>query len=334
MKYFAGVLLLLSFILNTGYSEPAKGKYPFFSIVSRHGKLQVKGTYLCDKYGSKIQLRGISSHMLNTSALFITPESIRYLVNEFKIDVFRAAMYYDNEIFFNNPQDMISRVTNIVDICEKAGIYCIIDWHTITDKNPLKYKDYAKKFFEQMLDLYAKKDHVIYEICNEPNGDDVHWTNAIKPYAEEMIPLIRAKADNVILVGTGTWSQDVHEPAEDPLPFKNIMYVFHFYAGSHHQELRDRVEAAAKKIPIFVSEWGSTGNSGSGNFDPVETAKWLKLCDKYKISTCNWSFWASTEESAILNVLKLKAGSLESGKFKDEMLSPSGKLVRKYTRAQ
>lgn len=51
---------------------------------------------------------------------------------------------------------------------------------------------------------------MLYEICNEPNGN-VTWNDNVKPYAETVIPVIRANTNAIILVGSPTWSQDLHE---------------------------------------------------------------------------------------------------------------------------
>ncbi|MGC8764993.1 MAG: glycoside hydrolase family 5 protein [Brevinematia bacterium] len=339
MRYF----ILISLILLAGcapvkkdtvakvFNSGIKGNYPEGSVVAKYGKLCVIGTKLCDNKGNPVQLMGMSTHDITTSYAYITPQTVSYLAKSWKIDVLRIAMYYDNEKYANNPEEVKSRVKSIVDICESNGIYVIIDWHTLSDKNPLKHKEKAKAFFDEMSYLYGEKDHVIYEICNEPNGEDVHWNNAIKPYAMEVIPVIRKHdGDAIILVGTGTWSQDIDEPALDPLPYSNVMYVFHFYANSHKQELRERVISVADKIPLFCSEWGTTGNTGLSGFNPEESRIWLELLAKYKISWCNWAFWAAADDCAAIKIFKLKAGSLESGDITDDMLSKSGRFVRDW----
>ncbi|MGC8770806.1 MAG: glycoside hydrolase family 5 protein [Brevinematia bacterium] len=308
-----------------------KGSYPENSVVAKYGKLKVIGTKLCDSKGNPVQLMGMSTHDITTSYAYITPETIKYLTTKWKIDILRIAMYYDNESYANRPEEVKSTVKNIVDLCETNGIYVIIDWHTLSDKNPLKHKEKAKAFFKEMSYLYGEKDHVIYEICNEPNGEEVKWKNAIKPYAMEVIPIIREHDDDaIILVGTATWSQDIEEPVLDPLPFDNVMYVFHFYANTHKQELRDRVLSVVDKIPLFCSEWGTTGSTGLSGFNPEESTKWLKLLAEYKISWCNWAFWAAVDDCAAINISKIKAGSLESGEIDDKMLSKSGRFVRDW----
>ena len=96
---------------------------------------------------------------------------------------------------------------------------------------------------------------MLYEICNEPNGG-TSW-ESIKAYAEEIIPVIREKKpDAVILVGTPTWSQEIDKAAESPLEDKNVMYTLHFYAGTHKDDLRNRLESYAQNgLPIFSVFW-------------------------------------------------------------------------------
>lgn len=72
---------------------------------------------------------------------------------------------------------------------------------------------------------------------------------SVKEYATDIISEIRKyDPDNIILVGSPHWDQDLHLVAESPLKgFNNIMYTLHFYAATHKQELRDRAEAAWEK---------------------------------------------------------------------------------------
>ena len=92
-----------------------------------------------------------------------------------------------------------------------------------------------------MAGRYKDYNNVIYEICNEPNN--CSWQD-IKNYAMEVIPAIRAKdRDAIIIVGTPTWSQlgsagHLYEPVDDPITgYGNLMYAFHFYASdpAHNQ---------------------------------------------------------------------------------------------------
>ena len=66
----------------------------------------------------------------------------------------------------------------------------------LDDNNPMTYKEEAKEFFDEMSREYKDIPNVLYEICNEPNGEEVTWDDVIKPYAEEMIEVIRNNSKN------------------------------------------------------------------------------------------------------------------------------------------
>lgn len=81
-----------------------------------------------------------------------------------------------------------------------------------------------------MATKYGKHPNVIYEIWNEP--DYFEW-DEVKAYSEEVIEVIRTiDPDNIILVGSPHWDQDLHLVAADPIQnVSNIMYTMHFYAA-------------------------------------------------------------------------------------------------------
>ena len=64
---------------------------------------------------------------------------------------------------------------------------------------------------------YQDIPNVLFEICNEPNGD-VTWDEDIKPYAQEITKTIRNNySDSIILVGTPNWSKDLESVRKNPL---------------------------------------------------------------------------------------------------------------------
>ena len=92
-----------------------------------------------------------------------------------------------------------------------------------------------------MAKKYKGYNNIIYEICNEPNNTS--WKNDIKPYCRSVIKTIR-KYDKkaIIICGSNTWSQDIHEAAMDRITgYKNIAYSLHFYANTHTDWLRQRL---------------------------------------------------------------------------------------------
>jgi endoglucanase len=315
--------MLLS--LNAGLSGEASSAATVSKTpVERHGQLSVKDGRLVDRAGKPVQLKGISSHGIQWYGDFVNERAIRSLRDDWGISVFRVAMYTENDGYISNPA-LKKKVKEAVEAARKLGVYVIIDWHILSDNDPNKHKAKAKAFFSEMAGLYGKTPNVIYELANEPNGG-VTWKGQIKPYIEEVTAVIRAKdPDNIIIAGTGTWSQDIQDAADNPVADANTMYALHFYAGTHGKALRDRIDyALRKKAPIFVSEWGTSDALGSGGPFLSEAKVWIDFLNSRKISWVNWSLSDKNETSAAL-----LPGANKTGSWPDSQLSPSGRFVKK-----
>jgi len=308
----------------------ASAAYPVGSPVAVNGQLSVCGAHLCNEGGSPIQLRGVSSHGLSWYGQYMNRSSIAWLASDWGVDVVRAAMYTEQGGYVDGgswQRNLLeARLDTMVAATEAAGVYLIIDWHILTDKNPQTNQDSAISFFKRMVSKYHGKSHILWEICNEPNGTTT-WTQ-ISAYANAVIPAIQAiNAQAVIIVGTPTWSQDVDVAAAAPLSYANVMYTLHFYAGTHKQALRDRVATAiAKGLPIFSTEWGTTDASGDGNVDTASSREWLDSLASWKISWCNWSISDKVESSAAL-----VSGADTLGGWTETGLTASGRFVRNHT---
>ena len=139
-----------------------------------------------------------------------------------------------------------------------------------------------------------------------------------------MVKTIRANAPkSIILIGSGTWSQDILDPANNPVSGSNLMYTCHFYAGTHGQWLRDRISPAMNKdLPVFVTEWGTSRADGSGGAFTSESEQWLTFLHQKGISRANWSLCDKNETSAAL-----KPGTPASRAWTDNDLTESGKFV-------
>jgi len=300
------------------------------TVVERFGQLRVEGTKLLAQDGRQIQLRGMSSHGLQWAGKYANENVLRWLRDDWNIQIWRSALYL-KEGGFISQRSLKFVLEDSVDAAIKLGIYVIIDWHVHQDRDPNVYKDEALEFFAEMSQKYGAYPNVLYEICNEPNGNDVTWSGSIKPYAQEVIAEIRKyDPDNIIIVGTPSWSQRVDSAALDPIQSSNIMYTLHFYAGTHRQELMDKaIYAVEKGLPVFVTECGTTQSSGSGGIYEKEFIEWLVLLKRYGISWVNWSVTNKGEDSG---VLIYNADRNAEGGWTDDILSPSGRFIRKILR--
>lgn len=314
-------------MLKAGYS------YPEGSPVFHNGQLSVSGTNLVSECGKVVQLKGMSSHGLAWTPACYTEESLTSLAKDWNVDIFRLAIYTHEwggycktgSQQWKTPEEYNKFIDNLVDICGKLGIYCIIDWHVLNEGsgNPNTTLEYAVPFWEYMSQKHKDDKHVLYEICNEPNGMNVKW-ETVKKYADTIIPIIRKNdPDKIIICGSPTWSQDVDKAAEDPLQYDNVMYSLHFYSGTHDSYLRDKAEVAMNKgLAIFVTECGTSSASGDGGVFSDEFDEWVNWMNKFKISWLDWSFVDKNETSAGLN-----PGAVSAKNWTD--VSNSGRYIMK-----
>lgn len=291
------------------------------------GKLAVKGNQLCTADGTPIQLRGVSTHGLSWFPQYVNAQLFGE-IRGWGANVIRLAMYtaeYNGYCTGGNQSQLKELVKNGVQYATEQNLYVIIDWHILSDGNPNTYKAQAVEFFKEMSSLYKDNDHVLYEICNEPNGG-TGWSE-IKSYAKEIIGVIRANdPDGVILVGTPTWSQEVDKAAADPITeYENIMYTLHFYADTHRDSLRNTLKAAVEGgLPVFVSEFGICDASGNGNINIQQADAWIQLLNQYGVSFVSWNLSNKAESSSLI----ASGCSKTSGITQDE-LSESGKWLLK-----
>ena len=312
IRYLAALLLAFC-------SVPAIAE----SAVERHGQLRVEGNRIVDSRGDPVMLRGMSLFWSQWEPQFYNEEAIRWLRDDWHVNVVRAAIAVHRGGYMEHPEAETRKAEAVIEAAVKLGLYVIVDWHA-HEPEP----EAAGRFFSQIARKYGHLPNLIYETYNEPLREH-DWSTMVKPYHMAVIPKIRAHdPDNIIVAGTQTWSQDVDKAADDPLPFSNVAYTLHFYAGTHKQPLRDKAEAALKKgIALFVTEWGTTNADGDGPVFAEETRRWFDFMEENKLSYLNWSVATRREGSAALI-----PGASPKGRWPMKVLTPSGRFVREQLR--
>jgi endoglucanase len=299
-----------------------------------------------------VQLRGISTAGLQWFGEIVNARAFTALAKDWQADVVRLALYVGEDGYAFHPE-LKRQVWKGIELAIARGLYVIVDWHVLTPGNPnAEVYQGARDFFDEVSRTYGRYPHVLYEIMNEPNGG-VSWVTDLKPYADEMVATIRANdPDGIILIGSGTWSQDVDIAAMNPVKGKNLAYTLHFYAGSHGEPLRKKVESALHLgVAVFASEWGTSEASGTGGVFLPASEEWLAFLDRHTIGWINYSLCDKDETSAALKsaVVLRKEGQtavLDRGSllvpstvgpegyelWPVEQLSPSGAFVRAHMR--
>lgn len=250
-------------------------------------QLHVDGMFLLDASGDTVVLNGPSLGWHSNWGRFYNDSTVMAFKEKWGANITRAAIgaHTSGDVvncYDADSADAMTKLYTVIDAAIANGMYIICDWHS--HENRL---DDAMKFFTDVTGKYGDTPNIIYEIWNEPT--EVEWQE-IKDYANKLIPVIREKAPNsVIIVGTPRWDQDVDIASESPLEFDNLLYALHFYAASHGDEYRAKAEKAiANGLPLIISECGSMENTGDGPIGYESWDKWVKIADDNKLSMLMW----------------------------------------------
>nr|ACB38289.1 beta-1,4-endoglucanase-1 precursor [Radopholus similis] len=283
-----------------------------------YGQLSVSGTKLLSSSGTAVALHGNSLFWSQWYPDFWTASVVQQLKCNWNANIVRAAMGVDQGGYLTTASTQYALVVAVVEAAITQGIYVIVDWHVSAT-----YQSDAVAFFTKVSAAYGSYPHVLYETYNEPTS--VSWTDVLVPYHKAVIAAIRANdADNIIICGTPTWSQDVEVASANPITgYSNIMYTFHYYAATHGASYRSKVTTAVNNgLPVFVTEYGTCESSGSGTIDSSSSATWWTFLDGLGISYVNWAIDNKDETCAALTTSG-SASTVGSSSY----WSTSGKLV-------
>ncbi|MCG5446532.1 cellulase family glycosylhydrolase [Micromonospora sp. NIE79] len=271
--------------------------------VERHGQLRVCGTTMCDRSGARVQLRGISSMWLNweTAPYAENLSALTWMRDNWNLQVIRAAMGVEPAgAYLSDPTRARAQVETIINNAVTAGVYVIVDWHAHEAQNN---QSQAVAFFGDLARRYGHLPNVIWEPYNEPL--QVSWTNVIKPYHQAVVSAIRAAdPDNIVVLGTPTWSQDVDVAAASPVTGTNLMYTLHFYSCTHGASLRAKGDAAIRAgLALFVTEWGASNADGGldGRACLPEAQSWIDWMKANGISWTAWKLDVGTDTTNLLS---------------------------------
>ncbi len=295
-----------------------------YRVVDQFGQLSIEGNNIVNQQGGVVSLEGMSMFWSQWIDKYYNYSCIKWLRDDWHCEVIRATMAIEPGGYIKKPKKEMKKMVAVIDACIDLGIYVIVDWHSHRAETEIEE---SIRFFTEIARRYGDEPNILYEIYNEPLK--VSWDEVVKPYHEQVIAAIRKyDPDNIILVGSPLWSQNVDEAAENPIEDKNTAYTLHFYPGTHKQWLRDKaLYAMDKGLALWVTEYGTCNSDGKGPIDHDELKLWYNFMEKNKLSWCNWSVSDKEETSAIL-LPKARA----RGKWSDAMLSESGKIVREKLR--
>jgi endoglucanase len=244
------------------------------------------------------------------------------LADSWNATVVRAAIAaHEGGDYQTHPENNLNRARAVIDGAIAKGVYVIVDWHS----HQLLQAD-AQEFFSTLATEYADAPNVIWETFNEPPSTTYSWAT-LKPYHAAVIDSIRdAGSQNLVIVGSPNWSQDVDVASASPLADANVAYTLHFYANTHGQWLRDKANTAlGRGAALFVTEYGTCNASGNGGFNERATREWFAWMDANQISSANWSMHDKVETASAL-----APGADSEGPWTADEVTASGFLVLEY----
>ena len=312
--------------------------------VALHGPLHVAGAKLVDACGRPVRLSGVS-HFWHTweGKEHWNREAVAWLRDDWRVSVIRAPLAAHPGVdgdYLTAPDSSEAQLRRLVEGAIAEGMYVIVDFHA---HNP--YPAEAVELLGKIARDYGDTPNVIYAIWNEPEGTqepggpEATWA-AIKDYAREVIPAIRAHdPDNVIVVPTPFYDQFPDVAAADRLTEEflgvtadNVMYDVHAYAGQHKADVRARAQAALDEgLPVIMTEVGRVGvDWGPDNaIDSASFAEWMAWIDANDISYTKWSLSTRDERSS-----SLRPGAAATGGWTAADLTEEGAWNRAHFRAE
>jgi endoglucanase len=305
--------------------------------VEKHGHLRVQGAHIVDEHGEPVVLRGYGLfwHQWPEGGPFYNKDCVNWLIDDFKCTIIRPYIGHELGGYVANPKKAIDYCDIVVQTCIDRGIYVIVNLHTY---EAVENEAKAAEFFATQSKKWGGYKNVLFQPWNEPlNTDKGHnWSSVIKPYHERLVKVIRDNdpddIDNIIILGTETWSQDVDKAADDPVAGTNLVYSLHFYCNSewHQQFLLDKASYAyTRGLPMIADEYGFSNPSADGPFNTDWGGKWLDWLESKKIGHIPFAIGNKYE-----TMCALKTGNTNytGGWDPQADLKESGRFFREYFR--
>ena len=261
--------------------------------------------------GKEVQVKGMSltwSMYWPYGSSFYGQSFIDTLVGGWNVELVRSAMGvvppWGHGSYMTRPEYFSAQMDTVVQAAIKNDVYVLIDWHSeggyyncihadapktkpFNDNKACFSAADAAKFFEKMAERYGKYPHVIFEIYNEPVSEN--W-DELKAYADTVTAAIRKYSDNLIVVGTPTWSSEAGKAAANPMSDKNTAYTYHFYADLHTTAAHTKSsnEAMASGLAVMVTEWGGIDKIFENATHKAQLEEFLAWTTEKKLSYAKW----------------------------------------------
>ncbi|WP_207591313.1 cellulase family glycosylhydrolase [Halomontanus rarus] len=198
-----------------------------------------------------------------------------------------------------------------VEKAREKGAYIILDYHRHYQEGPRwdspELDEEIRLFWNTVAPRYNDRSHVLFELYNEPTtpyagqewGSDIDirdpegeetwldWRETAQPWVD----LIREHAeDNLILIGSPSWSQWTYWADEHEFEGENLAYTGHVYTQENLRPLGEYFGKPSENVPVFMTEFGFGGPEPylQGTRE-VHGQQFTDLYEEY--DTMHWTAW-------------------------------------------
>lgn len=317
-------------VTETTVPEPSYGPQstPKVTVmpVSVSGELKISGSSITGQDGEPVILRGISLDLRGEEGTVLDEEVAKTFSEDWGASVLKLVIDpADEEID-------IQSICNDIDICVSGGVYVIVSLDTSSSGDPSVYMDQATDLFSRLSALYCDCPNIIYEICEGSGGteaedadEEITWKEHVKPYAEEIIEVIRENdPDNLIIVDTPDLNDIIKELIDD----EGVIYGFSVDLGSGNDNLfEDITKVKDKDIPVFITKWSLVAGK---TVDVLTADALLDLLNEQEIG---WCYWCCSIRNTGANVIRIGNDDEDpfvifDGHWPDDLITDTGLYVR------
>lgn len=250
-------LILKIFLASLLFSVPASAQDN--EILPR---LKTVGNHLAKPDGTPVTLRGVSLCSLEWHAPLEQINQVMEGEQSWPVDVLRLPVQDREWRRYGAKKYLKDKLDPAIALCKEHNVYCIIDWHEISDWDKPEIIADLENFWKIVAIRYSNDPRIIYEIYNEPTTPKMrnreNWL-AWRTQMQKWVNTIRADApETLLLIGSPHWSQMPNFAAADPLEGENLAYVMHLYPNWKQKQWDGLFGKASETIPIFMTEWGWT----------------------------------------------------------------------------
>lgn len=223
-------------------------------------RLSVERNRIVDDAGTPITLRGVSLCSLEWHKPLDQIRDVTTPPTKWNANVLRLPIQ-KKEWDRLGPQDYLKAYLDpAVKMCTDRNIYCILDWHDVSEWNKPESIKNLERFWTIVAPRYSRNPNILYEIYNEPTepkSRTIENWNAWRETAQAWVDMIRKRApETILLIGSPHWSQMPSFAVQTPFEGKNLVYTAHVYPNWKEKQWDDLFGEASNTIPLFITEWG------------------------------------------------------------------------------